>query len=431
MQKRILTFAFLIASIVALMAPTGVHAGPLAKPTVSIIFPTEGAIISSMTEITGEAQDDSEITNVEISITPQGSTPSIWMVVPSANIRPIGGNVAHVAWNYSWNSMGVGNGAHITWARSFDDSTPSPIQSSWDQRNITVNNLPPSVTINPLSQTISGKVFVTGSVEKASAKRVLKVELLVLESTMTKSTIPASYNTTSGEWSVNWDTTEVPNGEYVLRAKVNYDTSLYAFSNDIKVKVDNPLTLWVIVLIVLLIFLLVVLVILVVIWYRDRKKIKALGLNPKDVKKESLIRRFLAFVRRRGKVYFPLKFEGATALGSMHTIDMLAIRKDKDKFYADILGKVSYRIMDKDASIHVFSVSDWGAKKRHPQRILLLSRKFIKKNGMKTASVEVYDTDQFAKEKADWLERSKFRKEGEDVRTGTRKQRFVLAIRKV
>jgi TRAP-type C4-dicarboxylate transport system permease small subunit len=420
---------------IALILFEGIQAGPLANaPTVSLITPTEGALISGTIEMTGEGWDDSAVTSVEVSVTPQGGPLSDWMVVPPGNINPVGGSASHVTWNLTWNSMSAKNGAYTVWARSFDDSTPSPIHSSYAQRNVTVENGPPSVTIDPQPSTVSGKITVTGSVAKAHAKRVLKVELLVIQSSSTMATIKASFTNTSGVWSATWDTTELSNGDYTLKARVGYDTptTTPAFSNEITVKVDNPLTLWLILLIILLVFLLVVVIILVVIWVLDRRKVKALNLNPKDVKKESLLRRFLAFFGRRGKVYFLLKFEGATTLGSMHTIDMLAIRKDKEKgkFLEDILGKVSYRIMDKDATIHVFSVNDWAMKKRHPHRILLLSRKFIRKNGMRTASVEVYDTDQFAREKAEWLERSRFRKEGEDVRTGTRKQRFVLTIRK-
>jgi hypothetical protein len=349
------------------------------------------------------------------------------LVVPPGNINPVGGNASHVTWNFTWNSMSAADGAYTIWALSLDDSFPK-IQSSWVQRNVTVNNGPPPVTIDPLQSPVSGKVTVTGSIAVAHAKRVIKVELRIIEADMN---LPASFDVASGTWSATWDTTGTGNGEYTLKAVVEYDShGTTEFSNAVKVRVDNPLAWWAIVLIVLLVLLLVIVVILVVIWFLDRKKIKALGLNPKDVKKENLIRRFLALIGRRGKVFFVLKFEGATALGSMHTIDMISIRKEKDKFLADILGKVSYRILEKDASVHVFMVNDWGSKKKHARRILFVSRKAMKKGGMRAASVEIYDTDQFAREKADWLEKARFRSEGEDARTGTRKRRFVLTIRK-
>jgi len=408
-----------------------VDGGPLANaPQVSIITPDEGTQVSGVMEIRGEARDDSAITSVEVSLTPQGKMPSVWMVVPQQNIVPIGGNISHVAWNFSLDSRGVKNGAYTVWARSFDDSTPSPIHSSYAEKNVTVENSPPPVTLDPLPSTVSGKVTVTGRVDRPHAKRVIKVELII-QSATTKKDIPAEYNNETGGWSAVWDTTEVPNGGYTLRAMVWYDTlATTTVSNEVTTTVDNPLSIWVIIAIILLIIFLVIVIILVIIWILDRRKIKALNLNPKDVKKESLIQRFVAFIMRRGKVYFLMKFEGATTLGSMHTIDMLAIKKEKKEYAAEILGKVTYRISEKDGTISVFSVNDWGMKKRHPIRILRRTRKDARKNGVKTLMIDVYDSDPFARDKVDWLERARFQKEGETTMTGTRVRKFTLKVRR-
>lgn len=395
-------------------------------PTVSITTPIEGGGVSAVVNVSGEARDDSAVTAVEVSVVEAGGAPLNWYGVPSEDIVPVGGNFTHVQWTFAWDTRPLKNGDYTVWVRSFDDSIPR-IQSSYASRNVTVDNAPPRVYIDAPRSPLSGEVEITGHVDAEYAARVSQVDLVVVD---TGDIIPASYDNGTGVWSAAWDTTRVPDGEHVLRARAIYDGSETSFSDDTRVNVDNPLPLWVIVLIIVLVILLVLVIILVVIWVLDRRKIRAIGLDPKDVRKESLPRRLAAFILRWGKVYFPRRFEGATALGSMHTIDMLAILKREGKHSADILGKISYRIVGREASINVFSVNEWAGRRRHPDRLLRHAVRTMKKGGLVRATVEVYDSDRDAREVTFALERARFQRGGEDFRSGTRKRRFIRVLRR-
>jgi len=86
---------------------------PNHKPTVGIIFPTDGTEVKKTFTIHGTASDDNNVEKVEIKIGDEN-----WTIVDGTT-----------TWNYSWDSTNMDNGDYVIQARAYDGQEYSNIDS--------------------------------------------------------------------------------------------------------------------------------------------------------------------------------------------------------------------------------------------------------------------------------------------------------------
>jgi len=187
-------------------------------PTVAITSPDNHATVSGTISIQGTANDDNNVVKVEIKID-SGS----WIQVTGTT-----------SWSYSWDTTAVANGSHTIYARAYDGTDYSSIESV----TVTVNNTPPNhkptvEIIFPNDGMEVKKTFTihgTASDEDGS-ETIQKVEIKIGDEEW-----KVVDGTTS--WNYTWDSTTVDNGDYVIQVRT-YDGQEYSSIDSIMVKVNN------------------------------------------------------------------------------------------------------------------------------------------------------------------------------------------------
>ncbi len=137
--------------------------------------------------------------------------------------------VTAAPYEWSWNTLGVGNGPHTVWALARDAAGHETVTS------VTVNVLndtaAPTVTLlDPVGgATLRGTVMVGATA--ADDIGVVSVEFLVDGSVAVPATAAAAY-----QWS--WNTASVVNGSHTVTA-VARDAAGHATASTVEVTVDN------------------------------------------------------------------------------------------------------------------------------------------------------------------------------------------------
>ena len=184
----------------------------------AITSPSDGAAISGTVTIQGTASDDVSVEKVEIRID-TGS----WQEATGT-----------ASWSYSWDTTTVANGNHTIYARAYDGTDYSSI----DSITVNVNNIPPNhkptvEIIFPNDGTEVKKTFtIHGTASDADGNGTIqKVEIKIGDGDW-----KVVNGTTS--WSYTWDSTSVDNGNYTIQARA-YDGQEYSNIYSITVKVNN------------------------------------------------------------------------------------------------------------------------------------------------------------------------------------------------
>jgi len=223
---------------------------PNQPPTVSITSPANGTTASGTISIAGTASDtDGTVQSVQIKI-----DSGAWIEATGTT-----------SWNYSWDTTTVANGSHTIYARAYDGTDYSSI----DSVTVNVNNIPPNhkptvEIIFPNDGTEVKKTFtIHGTASDADGNGTIqKVEIKIGDGDW-----KVVNGTTS--WSYAWDSTSVDNGNYTIQARA-YDGQEYSLIDSIAVNVKNVEgdnagnTLIYIVIVIVLIIVMLVLAYLVI-----------------------------------------------------------------------------------------------------------------------------------------------------------------------
>ncbi|RLF63433.1 MAG: hypothetical protein DRN31_02425, partial [Thermoplasmata archaeon] len=219
-------------------------------PTVSITSPANGTTASGTISIAGTASDtDGTVQSVQFKI-----DSGAWIEATGTT-----------SWNYSWNTTAVANGSHTIYARAYDGTDYSSI----DSVTVNVNNIPPNhkptvEIIFPNDGTEVKKTFtIHGIASDADGNGTIqKVEIKIGDGDW-----KVVNGTTS--WSYTWDSTSVDNGNYTIQARA-HDGQEYSLIDSIAVNVKNVEgdnagnTLIYIVIVIVLIIVMLVLAYLVI-----------------------------------------------------------------------------------------------------------------------------------------------------------------------
>ncbi len=183
-------------------------------PTISIKKPVANEMVRGIVEISGVADDDAEVKQVQIKF-----DDGEWF------------NVSGIyRWSYVWDTNQVKNGPHIIYARAFD-------KNGFTMTNITVvvNNGPSQllvyITSHVNNQTIFGHVRFSGTAY-SSTNTIQEVQIKIGNE--------STWEPTDGtfEWFYHWDSNQYIDGDYYFQVRA-FDGLNYSEPVGIWIKVFN------------------------------------------------------------------------------------------------------------------------------------------------------------------------------------------------
>jgi hypothetical protein len=184
-------------------------------PAVTVTSPAEGATVSGSVLVEASASDDTGVTQVAFSV--DGG--AIGTDTNGAD-----------GWSVSWDTATELDGAHTVTATATDTRG----QTASDSNGVAVDNTRPVVAVtSPLTgATVSGTIPVEAT---ASDNRTVASVQFFLDG----SSIGTDTSTTGG-WSVSWDTTAAADGTHSLSATARDAAGNATTSAPVVVTVDNP-----------------------------------------------------------------------------------------------------------------------------------------------------------------------------------------------
>lgn len=200
-----------------------------APPSVSIVSPAEGSTVSGTVNVEISATDEEDAAGtlaVEWNVDGGG-----WTSAPY--------NSGTGYYEASWDTNGVADGSHTVNARATDSAS----NVSTDSNSVLVDNVddPPTANIvNPADgSTVSGVVTIhVDSSDDRDALGTLFVEVRIGEGQWRQ----ATYNSMSGYYEWDWDTTSVTDGLYTISARSTDSASQATYADPVSVTVDNSVS---------------------------------------------------------------------------------------------------------------------------------------------------------------------------------------------
>lgn len=185
-------------------------------PTVTVTAPVNNSTVSGTTTIAANSSDNVGVSRVEFFVN--------GVLLTATNVAPF---------SYNWNTTSMANGSYTLTAKAFD-ATGNVAQSS--AVAVTVNNpvadtTAPTVSISAPANTatVSGTTSVT--ITASDNVGLTKVEYYV-------NGVFQATDTTS-PYSLNWNTSAVTNGSYILTAKAFDAAGNVGQSTNVTVSVSN------------------------------------------------------------------------------------------------------------------------------------------------------------------------------------------------
>jgi plastocyanin len=185
---------------------------PNQAPSVSITTPAPGAVVGNTTTIAGQADDaDGAVSKVEVRI-----DAGPWRLANGTT-----------AWTFAWTTTEAADGAHTITARATDDDGAQ----THAEVVVTVAN-PPRVAFTAPAEgaEVEGEVEVRGTASDPGGS-VQRVEVRVDQG-------PWRAAQGTSEWTLAWDSREVPDGPHALEAR-SFDGALHSAVARRQVVVDN------------------------------------------------------------------------------------------------------------------------------------------------------------------------------------------------
>lgn len=188
-------------------------------PSVQITSHSGGEVVSGEVKIRGTAVDhDGNVELVEVRIDDNNN----WITV-----------VGTTSWAYTWDTTTYSNGEHVVYARAGDDADEYSQIKSVTLIVSNGGNIPPVVNILlPASGTISGIVNIRGTASDLDGDDTIT-------SVQVKIDDGWEYVDGTTDWSYNWDTTTLDDGNYTIYVRA-YDDLDYSMLKSVTVYVDNP-----------------------------------------------------------------------------------------------------------------------------------------------------------------------------------------------
>ena len=184
-------------------------------PTVAITNPANGATVSGTTTITANAGDNVAVAGVQFQL-------------DGANL---GSEVMTAPYSFAWNTTAAINGQHTLTAIAYDTSGNSATtQVGVTVSNTTANPLTVTVTSPANGATVIGTVNLTATATD-TASAVAGVQFLVDGVNMGSEVTVAPYT-------INWDSTTVPDGIHTIFAKAR-DAAGNTNTSSVSVNVTN------------------------------------------------------------------------------------------------------------------------------------------------------------------------------------------------
>ncbi|HEX17706.1 MAG TPA: PKD domain-containing protein, partial [Thermoplasmatales archaeon] len=190
-------------------------------PKVSITHPASGATVGGNVEVKGSATPatpERDIEFVEIRIRRGEEIHLDWKRVEGTD-----------HWHYLWDTRGLPDGNYSIDARCYDGKTYSDICTV----NVSLDNVQINVDKPEEGETLSGTVEIKGNVCADRGIQEITVRVLSEDRTIE---ICRCEGVTS--WSCEWDTRDLPNGDYVIEISV-LDTFGWWDNKHVNVILDN------------------------------------------------------------------------------------------------------------------------------------------------------------------------------------------------
>src|SRR3990172_1222062 len=213
--------------VIGFSLPATAPGGGGTPPAVKILEPLDGATVSGLVDISGEARDDGNVTAPYVFI--EGGAK--WLANDTS------GNGTWFTWATAWDSTGVYDGAHTITGKGLDNNgTYGFHQITVHTKNGNVKNGPPwaKIVSPPGGSTVRGNVtlkILAGDPDPGDAVELVQVK------------VPGSdwQNATdrgNGTYTFEWDTSTAPEGWVKVCARA-FDGELYSYPHCVAYYVDN------------------------------------------------------------------------------------------------------------------------------------------------------------------------------------------------
>jgi flagellar hook assembly protein FlgD len=174
-----------------------------APPSVTIVSPAKGSVVSGTITVQANITDDRGVA---------GAT----FAVDNGPANPMSFNTATGYWEGSWNTGAVPDGSHTVSVTGTDNAG----QTATASVAVTVDNVdgaPSAAIVNPANgSTVSGTVTVqVNASDDRDATGTLRVEVSIDGGAF----VTATYNSTSGYYEYSWNTTAYADGTHTIDAR--------------------------------------------------------------------------------------------------------------------------------------------------------------------------------------------------------------------
>jgi subtilisin family serine protease len=165
-------------------------------PTAAVSAPAQGAHVRGTVQLTATASDNREVARVEFY---DGAT--------------LLGTDTTAPYAVSWDTLAAANGAHTLVVKAYDQAGNSQVSA---QRNVTVDNLLPSVAIT--SPQAGASLFLSTTIQASASDNTGVMQVVFYDGASVIGT------DTTAPYSVEWNLTFIPKGQHTLTARA-YDAA--------------------------------------------------------------------------------------------------------------------------------------------------------------------------------------------------------------
>ena len=187
-------------------------------PAVSIKEPTPESTYSGTVSVSVNATDNRELANVHVKV-----DNTEWLVMTY--------NSTDILWKYDLNTTVFSDGQHTLMILALDEASNPTTAST----TLFIDNTPPTLAIQTPQSGITVGMTLTVDVQASDASGISRIEIY-LQDVLVYTDHDVPY-----EWL--WDTTQYPNGEYIITVRA-YDTLGKTQTSETTVTVRNVESPW-------------------------------------------------------------------------------------------------------------------------------------------------------------------------------------------
>lgn len=191
-------------------------------PAVSILAPAESAVVRQTVEVSGTAGDPNGLGNPVALVELSFDNGQSWIAATGTE-----------SWSYQWDTTLFNDGNLSIQARATDTAG---LVSEIDTQTVLIDNTPPVPVIATPADgiTLGGIINLGGSADDGLIGSGVALVELSFDNGVTW--VPAT-GTTS--WSISWDTTQIPDGDYPVQARATDVAGNVGDTVTVNIQVDN------------------------------------------------------------------------------------------------------------------------------------------------------------------------------------------------